>query len=170
MGDDYEIEIDEATFSMLSAIANAEDDSQTLINLTDIDPSEFRKFLAESGETEDKDGLELLRVAEQSQLSKKHVHVTQKKSYLYVGNLAFHTTSQELQELFGQAGRVESASVVEDRATGRSRGFGFVEMATQEEGKAAIEQFDGKEFKGRSLNVNEARPTEGRGGRGLKLH
>jgi RNA recognition motif-containing protein len=85
---------------------------------------------------------------------------------LYVGNLAFQTSSEELQQLFSQAGTVESASVVEDRETGRSRGFGFVEMATPEEGKAAIEQFNGKEINGRSLTVNEARPRENRGGGG----
>jgi hypothetical protein len=85
---------------------------------------------------------------------------------LYVGNLAFQTSSDDLQQLFSQAGTVESASVVEDRETGRSRGFGFVEMATSEEGQKAIEQFNGKEFNGRNLNVNEARPREDRGGRG----
>jgi len=85
---------------------------------------------------------------------------------LYVGNLAFQTTSEDLQELFSQAGTVESASVVEDRETGRSRGFGFVEMATKEEGQKAIEQFNGKEVNGRNLNVNDARPREDRGGRG----
>src|SRR5260221_5714854 len=85
---------------------------------------------------------------------------------LYVGNLSFQTSSEDLQQLFAQAGTVESASVVEDRETGRSRGFGFVEMATKEEGEAAIQQFNGKEFNGRNLNVNEARPREDRGGRG----
>lgn len=85
---------------------------------------------------------------------------------LYVGNLAFQTTSEDLQQLFSQAGTVESASVVEDRETGRSRGFGFVEMATKEEGEAAIAQFNGTEVNGRNLNVNEARPREDRGGRG----
>jgi RNA recognition motif-containing protein len=85
---------------------------------------------------------------------------------LYVGNLAFATSSQELQELFGQAGTVESASVVEDRDTGRSRGFGFVEMSSKEEGEAAIAQFNGKEVNGRALNVNEAKPRENRGGGG----
>jgi RNA recognition motif-containing protein len=85
---------------------------------------------------------------------------------LYVGNLSFQTSSDDLQELFAQAGTVESASVVEDRETGRSRGFGFVEMATKEEGEAAIQQFNGKEVNGRALNVNEARPREDRGGRG----
>ena len=85
---------------------------------------------------------------------------------LYVGNLAFQTTSQELQELFATAGTVESASVVEDRMTGRSRGFAFVEMATKEEATAAIEQFNGKEVGGRALKVNEAKPRENRGGGG----
>jgi cold-inducible RNA-binding protein len=85
---------------------------------------------------------------------------------LYVGNLAFQTTSQELQEMFAQAGTVESASVVEDRDTGRSRGFGFVEMSSKEEGAAAIAQFNGKEVNGRALNVNEAKPRENRGGGG----
>jgi cold-inducible RNA-binding protein len=85
---------------------------------------------------------------------------------LYVGNLAFGTSSEDLQQLFSQAGTVESASVVEDRETGRSRGFGFVEMASKEEGQKAIEQFNGKELQGRSLNVNEARPREDRGGGG----
>src|SRR5437773_4105594 len=85
---------------------------------------------------------------------------------LYVGNLAFQTTSQELQELFAAAGTVESASVVEDRDTGRSRGFGFVEMSSKEEGEAAIAQFNGKEVNGRALNVNEAKPRENRAGGG----
>ena len=85
---------------------------------------------------------------------------------LYVGNLAFQTSSADLQELFAQAGTVESASVVEDRETGRSRGFGFVEMSTKEEGAAAIQQFNGKEVSGRALNVNEAKPREERNGGG----
>ena len=85
---------------------------------------------------------------------------------LYVGNLAFTTSSQDLQELFAQAGTVESASVVEDRDTGRSRGFGFAEMSSKEEGEAAIAQFNGKEVNGRALNVNEAKPRENRGGGG----
>src|ERR1700737_4251225 len=86
---------------------------------------------------------------------------------LYVGNLAFATSSQDLQELFAAAGTVESASVVEDRETGRSRGFGFVEMSTKEEGAAAISQFNGKEVNGRALNVNEAKPRENRSGGGF---
>ncbi len=85
---------------------------------------------------------------------------------LYVGNLSFQTSSDDLQQLFAQAGNVESASVVEDRETGRSRGFGFVEMSSPEEGKTAIEQFNGKEVNGRNLTVNEARPREDRGNRG----
>jgi cold-inducible RNA-binding protein len=85
---------------------------------------------------------------------------------LYVGNLSFQTSSDDLQQLFAQAGTVESASVVEDRETGRSRGFGFVEMSSPEEGQAAIQQFNGKEFNGRNLTVNEARPRENRGGGG----
>jgi cold-inducible RNA-binding protein len=90
---------------------------------------------------------------------------------LYVGNLSFQTSSDELRDLFAQAGTVESANVVEDRDTGRSRGFGFVEMATKEEGQAAIAQFSGREVNGRALTVNEAKPREDRrpgggGGRG----
>jgi len=83
---------------------------------------------------------------------------------LYVGNLAFQTSSEELQTLFAQAGTVESVSLIEDRETGRSRGFGFVEMSTKEEGAAAIQQLNGKELGGRALNVNEAKPREDRGG------
>ena len=85
---------------------------------------------------------------------------------LYVGNLAFQTTSQDLQELFAQAGTVESASVIEDRDTGQSKGFAFVEMSTEEEAASAIDQFNGKELAGRMLKVNEARPRENRGGGG----
>ena len=87
-------------------------------------------------------------------------------SKLYVGNLAFQTSSQDLQELFAQAGTVESASVVEDRMTGRSRGFAFVEMASKEEATSAIAQFNGKEVGGRALKVNEAKPRENNGGGG----
>ncbi|HEY6806581.1 MAG TPA: RNA-binding protein [Pyrinomonadaceae bacterium] len=85
---------------------------------------------------------------------------------LYVGNLAFSTSSRDLQELFAGAGTVESASIVEDRETGRSRGFGFVEMSSKEEGEAAISQFNGKEVGGRALKVNEAKPREPRTGGG----
>jgi len=85
---------------------------------------------------------------------------------LYVGNLSFQTSSDDLNQLFAQAGTVESAAVVEDRETGRSRGFGFVEMSSKEEAQRAIEQFNGKEINGRNLNVNEAKPREDRGGGG----
>ena len=81
---------------------------------------------------------------------------------LYVGNLSFDTTSNDLQALFAQAGTVESVALIEDRETGRSRGFGFVEMQTKEEGAAAVAQFNGKEVNGRALNVNEAKPRENR--------
>lgn len=82
---------------------------------------------------------------------------------LYVGNLPFSTSNSDLEELFASIGTVESATVVEDRETGRSRGFGFVEMASQEEGTAAIEQLNGSDMNGRELKVNEARPRENRG-------
>ena len=85
---------------------------------------------------------------------------------LYVGNLSFQTSGDDLQQLFAQAGTVESVSVVEDRDTGRSRGFGFVEMSTSEEGQAAIQKFDGQEIGGRALRVNEAKPRENRNGGG----
>lgn len=85
---------------------------------------------------------------------------------LYVGNLSFQTSSHELEELFGNVGTVESATVVEDRETGRSRGFGFVEMSSQEEGERAIAEFNGKEVSGRELKVNEAKPREDRSGGG----
>ena len=85
---------------------------------------------------------------------------------LYVGNLSFNTTNQDLNELFGAVGTVESTNVIEDRETGRSRGFGFVEMATEDQGRAACEQLDQQEFEGRRLTVNEAKPQERSGGGG----
>ena len=85
---------------------------------------------------------------------------------LYVGNLSFQTSSYELEELFATVGTVESATVVEDRETGRSRGFGFVEMSSQAEGEAAMAEFNGKEVSGREIKVNEAKPREDRGGGG----
>ncbi len=85
---------------------------------------------------------------------------------LYVGNLSFNTSSQDLETMFAEAGTVQSANVVEDRDTGRSRGFGFVEMSSNEEALAEITAFDGKEFDGRSLKVNEAKPRENRNGGG----
>jgi len=81
---------------------------------------------------------------------------------LYVGNLSFRVTSEDLQEYFGAAGAVESANVVYDRETGRSRGFGFVEMVSEDEATGAIAQFNGQEYDGRSMVVNEARPREDR--------
>ena len=83
---------------------------------------------------------------------------------LYVGNLSFDTTSADLQEMFARAGTVENVNLIEDRETGRSRGFGFVEMQTKEEGAAAIQQFNGQEVGGRALKVNEAKPRENRNG------
>jgi RNA recognition motif-containing protein len=85
---------------------------------------------------------------------------------LYVGNLSFNTGNSELEQLFSGIGAVESATVVEDRETGRSRGFGFVEMSSKEEAKAAITALDGKEVEGRNLKVNEAKPREDRGNGG----
>ena len=85
---------------------------------------------------------------------------------LYVGNLSFSTSNEDLQELFSKVGTVESANVVEDRETGRSRGFGFVEMSSKEEADNAIQELNGKEVEGRSLTVNEAKPRENRTGGG----
>jgi RNA recognition motif-containing protein len=81
---------------------------------------------------------------------------------LYVGNLAFDTSSNDLQTLFAEAGTVENVSLIEDRETGRSRGFGFVEMSSKEEGAAAIEKFNGHDLGGRALKVNAAKPRENR--------
>ena len=83
---------------------------------------------------------------------------------LYVGNLSFETSSNDLQTLFAEAGTVQNVSVIEDRETGRSRGFGFVEMSSKEEGTAAIAQLNGREVGGRTLKVNEAKTREGGGG------
>ena len=83
---------------------------------------------------------------------------------LYVGNLSFQTSDVDLQEIFGAFGTVQSANIVEDRDTGRSRGFGFVEMSTKSEAEEAISGLNGKEVDGRSLTVNEAKPREDRGG------
>jgi RNA recognition motif-containing protein len=85
---------------------------------------------------------------------------------LYIGNLPFSTTEEELTEAFGEFGSVTSATVITDRETGRSRGFGFVEMSGDSEAEAAIEGMNGKELGGRTLNVNEARPREERRGGG----
>lgn len=87
---------------------------------------------------------------------------------LYVGNLPYNVSSSDLEQMFEPFGNVESAQVITDRDTGRSKGFGFVEMSTSEEAQAAIEGLSGKEINGRALTVNEARPREerSRGGRG----
>jgi RNA recognition motif-containing protein len=79
---------------------------------------------------------------------------------LYVGNLDFAVTGDQLGELFAQAGSVVEATVISNRYTGRSKGFGFVEMSSEEEAKKAIEMFNGKEFQGRNVVVNEARPRK----------
>jgi RNA recognition motif-containing protein len=81
---------------------------------------------------------------------------------LFVGNLPYSTDSAKLEELFAQAGAVASAKVITDKYSGRSRGFGFVEMASDDEAKKAIEMFNGKDVDGRPLVVNEARPREDR--------
>jgi len=85
---------------------------------------------------------------------------------IFVGNLSFKTTDDQLRALFEAHGEVSSARVITDRETGRSRGFGFVEMNNEEEARRAIEAVNGKDLDGRTLNVNEARPREGGGGRG----
>ena len=85
---------------------------------------------------------------------------------LYVGNLPYNTVDADLQTLFSQAGTVKSAQVIRDRASGRSKGFGFVEMASSEEAQSAITMFHGKDFSGRPLTVNLARPREDRPGGG----
>ena len=85
---------------------------------------------------------------------------------LYVGNLSFNTSTQDLEQMFGEIGTVESTNIIEDRETGRSRGFGFVEMSSKEEGESAISTLNGKEIDGRALTVNEAKPRENSGGGG----
>ena len=85
---------------------------------------------------------------------------------LYIGNISFETTNADLEGLLGQAGTVASVNIIMDRDTGRSRGFGFVEMGSSTEAQAAIEQFDGYELQGRALKVNEAKPREPRSGGG----
>ena len=82
---------------------------------------------------------------------------------LYIGSLSYDTTSESLKEAFSAAGAVESATVITDKMTGRSRGFGFVEMSTDEEAQKGIEMFNGKELEGRTVNVNEAKPMADRG-------
>jgi len=81
---------------------------------------------------------------------------------LYVGGLSYDTTEDSLKEAFAKAGTVESAAIITDKMSGRSKGFGFVEMSSDEEAQKAIEMWNGKEFEGRNLTVNEARPMEER--------
>jgi RNA recognition motif-containing protein len=85
---------------------------------------------------------------------------------LYVGNLSYNTSESDLQRLFEEFGTVDSAQVISDRETGRSKGFGFVEMGSDQEAQAAISALNGKEVDGRALTVNEAKPREERGGGG----
>jgi RNA recognition motif-containing protein len=85
---------------------------------------------------------------------------------LYVGNLGYGITSSDLEQLFAAFGSVQSAEVIADRETGRSKGFGFVEMSSDQEAQAAIEGLNGKEHESRALTVNEARPREERSGGG----
>jgi len=84
------------------------------------------------------------------------------KKNLFIGSLAYSTTDESLAEFFAQIGEVESAKVMTDRDTGRSRGFGFVTFVNEEDNQKAVEQLDGKELDGRAINVNEARPREER--------
>ncbi|NNE66525.1 MAG: RNA-binding protein [Pyrinomonadaceae bacterium] len=85
---------------------------------------------------------------------------------LYVGNISFQSTEQDLEEAFSEFGTVESVNIIADRDTGRSRGFGFVEMSSDEEAQNAIAELDGKDIDGRNVKVNEAKPRENRGGGG----
>jgi len=85
---------------------------------------------------------------------------------LFVGNLSFDVTENDLQDLFAQAGSVSTVNIMQDRATGRARGFGFVEMSSDADAQKAITMFNGKDFQGRALTVNEARPREERSGGG----
>lgn len=85
---------------------------------------------------------------------------------LYVGNLSFGSSDQDLADAFGSFGTVESARIITDRETGRSKGFGFVEMSSDDEAQKAIQGLHGQDFQGRALTVNEARPMESRGGGG----
>ncbi len=85
---------------------------------------------------------------------------------LYIGNLSYNVGSADLEQLLAQHGTVQSAEVISDRVTGRSKGFGFVEMESDDEAATAIEALNGQDFEGRNITVNEARPRESRGGGG----
>lgn len=95
-------------------------------------------------------------------MSETNWSVIMNESRLYVGNLSYQTLQQDLHDYFSQAGVVTSVDLMQDKFTGKSRGFAFVEFATVEEAKKAVEQFNGKEFQGRALVVNIARPREER--------
>ena len=96
----------------------------------------------------------------------KHSIVKLMNTKLYVGNLSYDTTENDLQDLFSQHGPVSEVVILQDRETGRGRGFGFVTMGTPEGAQAAIQALNGKEVQGRALTVNEARPREERSGGG----
>jgi RNA recognition motif-containing protein len=85
---------------------------------------------------------------------------------IYVGNMSYEVKEEDLQDAFGTFGQVDSVTIIIDKYSGRSKGFGFVEMSSKEAGEAAIEGLNGKDLKGRALNVNEARPQEKRESRG----
>lgn len=89
---------------------------------------------------------------------------------IYVGNLSYTVTEEDLRQAFGNYGQVTSASIIKDQASGQSKGFGFIEMTSEEEARTAISEMNGKEMKGRKLNVNEARPRsdDRRGGGGAR--
>lgn len=87
---------------------------------------------------------------------------------IYVGNLSYNLSSNELEELFAQFGPVSSAKIIEDRETGRSKGFGFVEMDEEDHAQAAINELNGKEYSGRNMVVNEAKPRQPRSGGGFR--
>lgn len=93
-------------------------------------------------------------------LQSKKIHIVNQK--LFVGNLNYSTSEDELRDLFSQAGSVSSASVITDKFSGRSKGFGFVEMSTPEEAEKAVEMFNGQDLGGRKLTVNEAQPMQPR--------
>jgi cold-inducible RNA-binding protein len=106
------------------------------------------------------------RLPTRSGTVRKHNHMATK---LFVGNLTYNATENDLQDYFAQAGSVVSVNIMLDRSTGRSRGFAFIEMGSEDDAKKAIEMFHHKDFQGRALTVNEARPREERpfsGGRG----
>ena len=104
---------------------------------------------------------------EQQNLGKIFEYERSFRMNIYIGNLSYEVTEEHLRLALEQFGQVESATIIKDKHSGKSKGFGFVEMASKDEGQSAIDGLNGKELKGKALNVNEARPrTESRGGRG----